>query len=331
MGLPLASFASGSRDVDKEIRSIGPAIGQARSIGVPPRGARETTRTRSSSSRRLPIIGRATPQLGNADILVLSRFAYMRRRGNEMVLESPRAGALFKICNPKIASAIATLSTPQQIKQLRRQRRLSGGRASRSAGGLPNPFQDRRCSRAAASDRPRVTTTSFFGTFTIFCSTRAARKAGTPIRWAGFIHMRASCRRYRQCGPAGPGRKSICASSRLRIRRRPRRSQSSCMNVTRPAASMISNPITLAELSRFLDNTARVQSRWSSRLDLGDGGPLVAYAVRPYPSAGAQLRARALSGGRQMRGACPRILSLRRRRTRAGADRRAPATSSKRC
>ena len=38
-----------------------------------------------------------------------------------MVLESPRAGALFRICNPKIATAIAMLSAPQQIKRLRRQ------------------------------------------------------------------------------------------------------------------------------------------------------------------------------------------------------------------
>ncbi|HVD73898.1 MAG TPA: SagB family peptide dehydrogenase, partial [Xanthobacteraceae bacterium] len=45
-------------------------------------------------------------------------------------------------------------------------------------------------------------------------------------------------------------------------------------------------PITLAELSQFLDSTARVQSKWSSKADLGDGGPEMAYAVRPYPSAG---------------------------------------------
>jgi SagB-type dehydrogenase family enzyme len=45
-------------------------------------------------------------------------------------------------------------------------------------------------------------------------------------------------------------------------------------------------PITLAELSRFLDNTARVLSRSTSRVDPGDGGPSVAYTVRPYPSAG---------------------------------------------
>src|SRR5262245_39397863 len=61
------------------------------------------------------------PQLRQDDALVLSRFAYMRRRGNEMILESPRAGALFRICNPKIATAIAMLATPQQIRELRRQ------------------------------------------------------------------------------------------------------------------------------------------------------------------------------------------------------------------
>jgi hypothetical protein len=39
-----------------------------------------------------------------------------------------------------------------------------------------------------ASDGRRVTTTSFSGTFTVFFSTRAAWKAGTPTRWAdGYL------------------------------------------------------------------------------------------------------------------------------------------------
>ena len=50
-----------------------------------------------------------TPKLGKQDVIVLSRFAYLRRRGNEMVLESPRAGALFRIGDPKIAAALASL------------------------------------------------------------------------------------------------------------------------------------------------------------------------------------------------------------------------------
>jgi SagB-type dehydrogenase family enzyme len=45
-------------------------------------------------------------------------------------------------------------------------------------------------------------------------------------------------------------------------------------------------PITLVELSRFLHSTARVQSRLRSWLDLGNTRPVVTYAVRPYPSGG---------------------------------------------
>ena len=46
-------------------------------------------------------------------------------------------------------------------------------------------------------------------------------------------------------------------------------------------------PITLSELARFLDSTARVVSKWTSRIDLGDASPVVAYAARPYPAGGA--------------------------------------------
>ena len=44
-------------------------------------------------------------------------------------------------------------------------------------------------------------------------------------------------------------------------------------------------PITLGELSRFLDSTARVVARSKSRVE--DGGPVVEYATRPYPAGGA--------------------------------------------
>jgi len=50
------------------------------------------------------------PKLRDADALVLSRFAFMHRHGDHMVLESPRAGALFRVCDAKIAAVIAALS-----------------------------------------------------------------------------------------------------------------------------------------------------------------------------------------------------------------------------
>ena len=84
------------------------------------------TRTRSSSNRRSPDYWPQTPPLGNAEVLALSRFAYLRRRGDAMVLELPRAGALFRICDPKIATALALLSTPQQVGRLRRQAGFPG-------------------------------------------------------------------------------------------------------------------------------------------------------------------------------------------------------------
>src|SRR5262249_18462764 len=49
------------------------------------------------------------------------RFAYLRRRGNDMVLESPRAVALFRICDPAIIALLAALSQSQKISELRRQ------------------------------------------------------------------------------------------------------------------------------------------------------------------------------------------------------------------
>src|SRR5262249_42060558 len=47
-------------------------------------------------------------------------------------------------------------------------------------------------------------------------------------------------------------------------------------------------PITIAEVARFLAQTARIKSKWSGPLDFGDGpfGPVLDYTSRPYPSAG---------------------------------------------
>ena len=119
-GLPLASFGSGGGTVDKEIDLLVRRLAR--------RGLLEYRLKRARSPENLVVIEPQvpgywpqTPELSDADSLVLSRFAYIRRRGNEMVLELPRAGALFKIDDPKVAAALVLLSTPQQIKRLRRQ------------------------------------------------------------------------------------------------------------------------------------------------------------------------------------------------------------------
>ena len=127
-GLPLGSFAAGGPSIGKEIDRLVRQLARhglleyrlGRSRNGEDQG-KDQAEDEVVIEPQVPDYWPRTPQLGNADVVVLSRFAYMRRRGNEMVLESPRAGALFRICDPKIATAIAMLSAPQPIKRLRRQ------------------------------------------------------------------------------------------------------------------------------------------------------------------------------------------------------------------
>ncbi len=223
-----------------------------------------------------------TPQLGNADQLVLSRFAYMRRRGHAMVLESPRAGALFKICDPQLATLIATLSTPQQVKQLRRQDGFPGVAFLALLVDCQIVFKidvaGESGLRPAEGDHNLVLWDFHDLLFhTRSTGGRHANPLGGVYPYAGVISPLPAVR------PRWPGRKidlrkfsaahpeAISPLAKLLRERRSTRSFDD------------RRPITLAELSQFLDSGARVLSRSNSKLDLDDGG----LTVRPYPSAGA--------------------------------------------
>ena len=82
-GLQLSSFASERRSVEKEIHLLVRRLARhgllEYSLGRP-HGEDQVV-----IEPQLPDYWPQTPPLGNADILVLSRFAYMHRRGNEMV------------------------------------------------------------------------------------------------------------------------------------------------------------------------------------------------------------------------------------------------------
>jgi SagB-type dehydrogenase family enzyme len=223
-----------------------------------------------------------TPQLGNADALILSRFAYMRRRGDEMVLESPRAGALFKICDPMISTAIAMLSTPQKIKELRRLEGFPGvaflallvdsqivfKTGVAGANGLQTAENDHNLVLWDFHDLLFHTRST---------QGRHANQLGGVYPYAGLISPLPAVR------PPWPGKKIDL-----------REFSAVSPEATSPFAKLLRErhstrsfddrrPITLAELSLFLDGAARVLSRSNGKLDLDDGG----HVVRPFPSAGA--------------------------------------------
>jgi SagB-type dehydrogenase family enzyme len=280
-GLPLASLASDSRNIDKEINLLVRRLAR--------RGLLEYCLRRSRGGADLVVIEPQvpdywpqTPQLGNADALVLSRFAYMRRRGNEMVLESPRAGALFKICDPKISTAITMLSTPQQIKHLRRQESFPGvaflALLVDSQIVFKTDVAGANGLRTAEGDHNLVLWDFHDLLFhTRSTQGRHANPLGGVCPYAGVISPLPAER------PRWPGKKIDL-----------RKFSAASPEAISPVAKLLrerhstrgfddQRPITLAELSRFLDSAARVLPTSNSKLDLDDGG----HAVRPYPSAGA--------------------------------------------
>jgi SagB-type dehydrogenase family enzyme len=285
LGLPLNSFTSGDRTVDKEIQVLAKRLAK--------HGLLEYRLGRSRKDDDLIVIEPQLPDyqprmplLRNTDTLVLSRFAYMRRRGSEMVLESPRAGALFRICNPNVATTLALLSTPQQIKQLRRRDNFTGAELLALLVDSQILFKTKTPNDSGLRPTEGDDNLVLWDFHDLLFHTRStagrhANPLGGVYPYAGLISPFPATR------SGWPGKKidlrkvstghfaATSSTETLLLGRHSTRSFDG------------GRPITLAELARFLDGTARVKSRTQNKLDLGDGGPVITYALRPYPSAGA--------------------------------------------
>jgi SagB-type dehydrogenase family enzyme len=225
------------------------------------------------------------PALDDTDVVVLSRFAYLRRRGNDMVLESPRAPALFRICNPEIAAALATLSSPQQFKQVCEQTGLPGGELFGLFLECDILFKikDDHDSGFRRSEGDKNLVLWDFHDLLFHARSTQGRHANPLGGVYPDVGVRSPPPAVR---PRWPGKQIDLRKGRAAHAQR-----------LSPAAKLVRRrhsarsfddrrPIALAELARFLDSTARVLSRFRSRLDLGDVRPVVSYAVRPYPSGG---------------------------------------------
>ena len=224
------------------------------------------------------------PELGGDDALVLSRFAFMRRRGTDMVLESPRAGALFRLCDADIAATIAGLSEPQTMGQLRRKKGFPGFELLALLVDcqilfVPGPGHDKGL-RSSEGDRNLILwdfhDLLFHARSTIG---RHANPSGSVLKYAHMVDQLPAVR------PRWPGNAidlpkpepaSTLASPVAELLRR-RRSTRSFDDL---------HPINLAELSRFLDGTARIQALDGMR-DSGEDETVIEIAARPYPSGGA--------------------------------------------
>ena len=284
-GLPLHSFPVDGSSVDREIDLVVRQLAR--------RGLVEYRLSRARGDQDLVVVEPQSAdywpkiqKLRATDTVVLSRFAYMRRRGNEMVLESPRAAALFRIADPKIASALVTLSSPHRVGKLRQQ----GGPGEELLALLLDCqilFKIETAGdeglRPSEGGAPLVVWDFHDLLFHVQSTEgRQANPIGGRYPYVDLIPPPPAVR------PAWPG---------TTIDLQPFTDATN--ELMSPFAELLGerhsirefddqNPITLAELAQFLDCAARVRSKWINPLDFGDGtfGPEIDYTTRPYPSAG---------------------------------------------
>jgi SagB-type dehydrogenase family enzyme len=282
-GLPLSALTSGNGGIGKEVELLVRRLATQGLLEFPVGQTQGGAGALAVIEPQVRGYWPQTPQLSDADAVTLSRFAYMRNRGNEMVLESPLASALFRIGDPKLAGFLAALAAPQQIKQLRRQDGFPGLELLAllvDCRILFKPGHRGETNLRLAEGDQNLALWDFHDLLFHARSTegRHANPLGGIYPHGGVIPPLPAVR------PPWPGKKiDLCASLAAQKRTMP------------PAVQLFrerhstrryddGRPVTLAELSQFLDGAARV---------LPGPAPVAASddidspeAARPYPSAG---------------------------------------------
>lgn len=280
-GLPLVSTPRG-RAGDKEINLLVQRLARSGLLEYrlgPARGGRDSVVIEPQFADYSPQIAK----VANTDTIALSRFAYLRRRGMEMVLESPRAGALFRITDPKMAAALVTLSKPQKISRYRKERGFPGLEFL----GLLMDCQILFKLRDGDNDglRPSEGDPSLvlwdFHDFLFHTHSTEGRQANPIGGLYSYSDLMAPLPAVR---PPWPG-KTVDLNGEVTAPPSPFAGLLDARHSIRDFDD--GHPITLGELARLLQTTARVRAKWMAPSDLGEEGPEVSYASRPYPSGGA--------------------------------------------
>ncbi len=283
-GMPLASFA-GHRLGEKETNLLVRRLAQSGFLEYRLAPAREDGDVVVIE----PQVQDYWPQaakLGNSDTVVLSRFAYLRRRGQEMVLESPRSGALFRICNSKIAASLARLACPQKISTFRKSPGFCGMEILALLLDCQILFKvgsENDDNLRSIEGGGELVLWDFHDLLFHTRSTegRQANPVGGFYPGAGLIPLPPAVR------PPWPGEKIDLSSEASRSDEMPSHFAKLLNERHSTREFDDARPITIAELARFLGCAARVRSKWSSTVGTEGAASEESYAVRPYPSAGA--------------------------------------------
>ncbi len=287
-GLPLSAILSTGRAVDKEMHRLVRRLAARGLVEYP------LAQVRGGAGRvviepQLPDYWPQAQKLRDGDTLVLSRFAYLRRRADEMVLESPRAGALFKLGDARVATIVASLAVPRKVKDISRQAGLPGIELLGLLVDCEILFKvagkDKGLRPAEGDDD--LVLWDFHDL--VFHARSTEGRHANPVGGV-YAHFDTMAPRP-AVRPPWPGEKislqgiSDAQSSDASFAAKLFSERHSARDFDD------SRPITLGELARFLEATARVHATVETPVDPdadpAAGGPTLTHTVRPYPSGGA--------------------------------------------
>jgi len=282
LGMALASFSSKSSAVQSEVALLVQRLADRGLIEYRVAQASGTADKVIIEPQR-PDYWPRLPKLGTSETVVLSRFAYLRRRGNDLILESPRSGALFRICDPKVAAALVVLARPQKIGRFLRENSFPGKALLALLLDCEILFKvDAGSSGLRPDEGDNDLVLWDFHDLLFHTRTTEGRQAnplGGVYPYAGLIAPLAGVR------PSWPG--SAIDLRQFIPSSHPKPLSVQLLDQRRSTRDFDDQrPVTVVELSRFLDSVARVRSTWKTETDFGDDGPEVEYTARPYPAAG---------------------------------------------
>ncbi len=218
-------------------------------------------------------------KLDEARQFVLSRFAFLRRRGEDMVLQSPLSGATFRISDVNLIPLIARLSAPHSLADLRNDPHFPGDAflallLDSKMVFMPEPGKGLRASEG--DDDLRLWD---FHDLLFHVGSTKGRHANPAGGLYAHAHLAPQPPAVRPSWP-GPaielsGFSAATASPFAQLLRR-RRSEREFDDA---------HPITLTDVARLLDGAARIVAR--QKISDGLGQEEMEIAARPYPSGGA--------------------------------------------
>jgi SagB-type dehydrogenase family enzyme len=212
---------------------------------------------------------------------VLSRFAYLRRDGSAIVLESPRARARVVLQDCRAAALVALLATPACAEEL--AGRIGGLPVEAVAGVLTLMLRAGLLDEAGTEEDPALQTWEFHDAL-FHARSRLGRSdapRGGTYRLAGQI-------------PPPPAVKPAPAGETRELERpdlaRLERDDPPLAWVQERRRSIREfdavRPITDQQLGEFLFRVARVKDCWQREVDTDLSPVRMDFASRPYPAGG---------------------------------------------